>query len=153
MLTYRTLARVWRRLLRYLPWYFCSSPMLPCSACILPWVAGAGVSSPAWPEGDALTTPEPRLRALLDFLAAADTHIFTDEGLPKLRFFPELLDDVYAVSVLLLVLLYEGVSVASVASSKGQSESSSSSIPGKGDCWPRGRGELIKGSGATANKQ
>lgn len=78
--------------------------------------------------------PAPRLRALLDFLAAADIHIFTDEGLPKLRFFPELLDDVNAVSVLLLVLLKDGVRVASVASSKGQSESSSSSIPGRGDC-------------------
>lgn len=106
--TYRTLARVCRRLLRYLPWYFCSSPMLPCSACILLPCVGADASSPDCPDcpaGDALTAPEPRWRALLDFLAAADMHIFTDDGLPKLRFFPELLDDVYAVSVLLLVLL------------------------------------------------
>lgn len=42
--------------------------------------------------------------------------------------------------------------VASVASSSGQSESSSSSsIPGRGDCCPSGRGELITGSGVTGN--
>lgn len=91
--------------MRYLPWYFCSSPMLPCSACILPWEGcGAGAaSSPAC--AGAPTAPEPRLRACFDFLAADDMHIFTDDGLPKLLFFPELLDDVKTVSVLLFVLL------------------------------------------------
>lgn len=33
--TYRTLASVCRRFFRYRLWYFCRSPMLPCSACIL----------------------------------------------------------------------------------------------------------------------
>lgn len=37
---YRTLARVCLRLRRYRLWYFCRSPMLPCSACIL-WLPEA----------------------------------------------------------------------------------------------------------------
>lgn len=82
--------------MRYLPWYFCSSPMLPCSACILLCGAGAG-SSPGGaggPDGETLPAPEPRLRAFPDFLAVADMHIFTADELLKLRFFPELRDEV-----------------------------------------------------------
>lgn len=33
--TYRTFAKVWRRFFKYRLWYFCSSPIEPCSACIL----------------------------------------------------------------------------------------------------------------------
>lgn len=84
--------------------------MLPCSACILLCGGCTGAaSSPACAVDEALTAPEPRLRAVFDFLAAADMHIFTEDvtedGLPKLRFLLELLEDVYAVSVLLRVLL------------------------------------------------
>lgn len=32
--TYRTFAKVWRRFFKYRLWYFCSSPIEPCSACI-----------------------------------------------------------------------------------------------------------------------
>lgn len=36
MKSYRTFARVCLRFLKYLLWYFCKSPMVPCSACIFP---------------------------------------------------------------------------------------------------------------------
>lgn len=79
--------------------------MLPCSACILELCGGCDTndSSQLCIPGDTLTLADPRLRALFDFLAAADRHIFTEEGLPKLRFFPELMEEVYAVSVELRV--------------------------------------------------